>query len=98
MNVTVDHRVKRFLDKLNKKERAKAFGYIEFFEDYGFTLDQRYLKKVKNHIWELRPGRIRLFVFVRSTSQIVIHAFIKKSQKIKKEDLVVIEQRGKEYL
>lgn len=53
MKVTVDRRVRKFLDKLDKQDRAKAFGYIELFEDYGFTLDERYLKKIKNNIWEL---------------------------------------------
>lgn len=98
MKVIIDHRVEKFLSSINAKESAKAFEYIEFFEKYGFSLGQPYLKKVEGSIWELRPGKIRLFIFVKSVEQVVVHAGFKKSQKIRHEDLQVIRQRIKEYL
>lgn len=98
MKVLIDNRVYKFLDKINKKEAAKALQYIELFEEYGFSLDERYLKKVKGPIWELRPARVRLYIYVKSKDQIVIHAIIKKSQKIRQEDLRLILQRSKEYI
>lgn len=97
MKVEIDIRVVKFLKLINKKDSAKAFSYIELFETYGFSLDTRYLKKVGGPVWELRPGRIRLYIFVKSIKQIIIYAIIKKSQKIKKEDLKNIEKRIKEY-
>ena len=98
MKVIIDHRVVKFLEKINPKDSTKAFEYIELFERFGFELDSRYLKKVKGPVWELRPGKVRLFLFVKSEEQVVIHAVLKKSRKIRREDLSVIEQRIKEYL
>ena len=97
MKVEIDHRVLKFLKKLNTKDSAKAFEYIELFEEYGFELDQNYLKKVHGSIWELRPKNIRLYLFVKSVTQIVIHAIIKKSQKITSKDMATVISRMKEY-
>lgn len=98
MNVLIDQRVAKFIKKLNRKEAAKATEYIELFKEFGFALDQRYLKKVNQAIWELRPGSIRLYLFVKSENQVIIHAIRKKSQKITKKDIEVIRQRMKDYL
>lgn len=98
MNIEIDLRVVKFLKEINEKDSAKAFSYIELFETYGFSLDTRYLKKVDGPVWELRPGKIRLYLFVKTKKQIIIYAIIKKSQKIKKEDLKIIEKRAKEYI
>lgn len=97
MKVEIDHRVIKFLKKLNPKDRAKTFEYIELFEEYGFDLDPNYLKKVHGSIWELRPKNVRLYLFIKSVNQIIIHAIIKKSQKITKKDIAVIISRMKEY-
>lgn len=98
MKVEIDIRVVKFLKEINEKDSAKAFSYIELFEIYGFSLDTRYLKKVVGPVWELRPGKTRLYLLVKTKKQIVIYAIIKKSQKIKKEDLKIIEKRTREYL
>ncbi|HLE50201.1 MAG TPA: type II toxin-antitoxin system RelE/ParE family toxin [Patescibacteria group bacterium] len=98
MKVEIDIRVVKFLKVISEKDSAKAFSYIELFETYGFRLDTRYLKKVSGPVWELRPGKVRLYLFVKTKKQIIIYAIIKKSQKIKKEDLKIIEKRIREYL
>lgn len=98
MKVVIDLRVARFLDKLTAKDAQRAFRYIQLFEEYGFKLDQRYLKKVIRTVWELRPGKVRLYLFVKTNQQVVIHAIIKKSPKIRQEDIRLIIQRAKEYI
>jgi phage-related protein len=98
MKLEIDIRVLKFLKQLPDKDSVKAISYIELFEKYQFSLDTRYLKKVSGPIWELRPGRIRLYLLIKSPKQIVIYAIIKKSQKITKADLKTIQSRLKEYL
>lgn len=98
MHLITDHRVRKFLHKINKRDSAKVVEYIELFEKYGFQLNQRYLKKISGSVWELRPGKIRLFLFAKLERFIVIHVNYKKSQKIRKEDLMIIEKRSKDYL
>ena len=98
MKLEIDIRVQKFLKQLPEKESVKALNYIELFEKYQFGLDNRYLKKVSGPIWELRPGRIRLYLLIKSPRQIIIYAIIKKSQKITKADLKTIQSRLSEYL
>ncbi len=98
MKLEIDVRVSEFLKQIPPTESLKAFRYIELFEKYQFKLDTRYLKKVSGTVWELRPGRVRLYLLVKSPRQIIIYAIIKKSQKIKKQDLKTIHSRLSEYL
>lgn len=97
MKVIVDERVKKFLEKLDKQSHSKAYGYIRLFEKYAYDLPTNYLKKVKQDIWELRPGRIRLFLYIKSGIAITIYALIKKTQKIPLREMDVINQRIKDY-
>lgn len=98
MKLEIDLRVSDFLKHIPAKDSLKAFRYIELFEKYQFKLDSRYLKKVSGPVWELRPGRVRLYLLIKSPRQVVIYAIIKKSQKIKKEDMKTIQSRLSEYL
>lgn len=98
MKLIFDPRAKKFLKGLSDKDIAKVLEYIDLFEDYGYRLDQRYLKKVKGPIWELRPRRIRLFIFKGIKKLVIIHANYKKSQKISRKDLKIIDARVKQYL
>lgn len=97
LRVITDYRVERFISDLRNADRAKCLEYIELFEKYGFSMGPKFLKKVKGPVWELRPGRVRLFLFVKSKNQVIIHAILKSSQKIRRKDLQVIESRMKEY-
>lgn len=97
LKVITDYRVEKFIRSLKDSDRAKCLEYIELFERYGFTMGPKFLKKVRGPVWELRPGRVRLFLFVKSKNQVVIHAILKSSQRIKKQDWKVIESRMREY-
>jgi len=97
MRLIFDPRVEKFLKGLSDKDIAKVLEYIDLFEDYGYSLDQRYLKKVKGPIWELRPRRVRLFIFTGAEKPVIVHANYKKSQKISRKDLKIIDTRIKQY-
>lgn len=93
MKVVVDERVKKFLDRLDESSSSKAFGYLKIFENYGFNLSEKYLKKAGQNIWELRPGRLRLFLYIKADKAVVVHIIVKKTQKIPKKEFEVIKQR-----
>lgn len=97
MRVIVDERVRKFIEKLDKESGEKAHSYLILFETYAYNLPLNYLKKVKDSVWELWPGRVRLFLYTKSDIAIVIHSIIKKSQKIKQQDIDIINQRVKDY-
>lgn len=75
-----------YLEKINKKEKAKILKYIEFLKDNKGYLDEPYSKHIKGKIRELRVDfsknkhRIFYFTFIKKTI-ILLHAFLKTSIK-----------------
>lgn len=98
MQLITDPRVDKELFKLKEPDQGKVIEYIELFKKYGFSLSQIYLKKVNKSVWELRPGRWRVFILVIKPNCFVIYLMRKQSQKMTKETKKIIEQRTKEYL
>lgn len=97
MRLIVDSRVKEFILGLQSQDCARVARYIELFEELGFHLPPKYLKKVANNVWELRPGRIRVFVYNRGDRVIAIHGTAKSAQKIRRKDLNTIRSRIKQW-
>lgn len=84
--------VKQFLDSLDVRMRAKAFGSLEILEEFGNRLREPYSKPVGNGLFELRiqyaKDISRIFYFFRVNNKIILtNGFIKKSQKTPKREL-----------
>lgn len=75
-----------YLEKINKKEKAKILKYIEFLKDNEGYLDEPYSKHIKGKIRELRVDfsknkhRIFYFTFIKKTI-VLLHAFLKTTSK-----------------
>ncbi len=87
-----------FLTSLDDDTATKAFGLLEVLDELGLHLGPPKLKKINKEIYELRvvskiSVRI-LFSFLESDIYI-LHAFIKKSQKIPRKELENAIQRLK---
>ncbi|MDY4010160.1 MAG: type II toxin-antitoxin system RelE/ParE family toxin [Fusobacterium gastrosuis] len=68
---------------------------MEVLAQYGTQAGEPYIKHLDDEIWELRPLRDRiLFVAFYNKSYILLHSFIKKTQKTPKRE---IEKAKKEY-
>ena len=73
-----DSRIK--LNKLN--------DYIELLSQHGTRAGQPYIKHLDAEIWELRPLRDRiLFVAWLDGSFVLLHPFVKKTQKIPRREI-----------
>lgn len=97
INITSDKRIGKFLEKLSEGDKARVNRIVQFFGEKGFLLDIRYLKKLSDKIWELRPGRIRLLFGVVGGEAIVVNAYMKKTQKTPLTELKLAERRLAEY-
>lgn len=96
MKVFYLRQVARSLEKLNKQDRARLDRTREFFEEYGFQIGQKYLKKIRPPtIWELRAGRIRLFLCIKRGNAFGVHLIYKKTQRLLKADIELAVQRCK---
>lgn len=80
MLLLIDPRVKKFIKSRTDKQISKVLEYFDLFKEYGFLLDTRYLKKIKEKVWELRPGNIRIFIYEKKK-----HQRINKMERFSKE-------------
>lgn len=91
-------KVNDFVESLDKTRRVRVQGFRELFKQYGKTLPNKYLKKIRKNLWELRPGDVRLFLAIRGNVGYELHAIIKKTNKIPKKDLKLAIKRQSQYL
>lgn len=99
MEIITDSRVDKFIKKLNEIEKGRVLRYLDLLDAYGFTLSSKYLKKLTNRVWELRPGNIRLLLGKSKISQtvLIVNVFKKKTQKTPKKEIETANTRLKQY-
>lgn len=92
-------------DKDSRIKLNKLRDYIKILSEYGTQAGEPYMKHLDGEIWELRPLRDRIFfVAISNGSFVLLHQFMKKTQKtpireIKKakQELKDLKERQKEY-
>ncbi len=97
--------VKDFIDKLssssNKDARVnlkKVSSYIEYLSNEGLAGGEPYMKHLRGEIWELRPFRNRvLFASLVDDGFVLLHVFMKKTQKTPQEEIEKAERELKDY-
>jgi len=92
-SIITHRKVKEFIESLDKTRRSRIDRIYYLFEEYGFALLGKYLKKLDKDIWELRPGDVRLFLGIERRKGIIVHGILKKSQKTPKRDLKLAKKR-----
>lgn len=81
-------------DKDSRIKLKKIRDYIKILSEYGTKAGEPYIKHLDGEIWELRPLRDRiLFVGWDNGSYVLLHQFVKKTQKTPKKE---IEQAKRE--
>jgi phage-related protein len=90
MQITLLGSVETFLTSLNEKEIAKTIRTIELLEAFENNLGMPHSKHVANGLLELRirgTCEIRIFYCFHTNKAILLHAFIKKTQKTPEKEL-----------
>ncbi len=95
--------VKEFIEALKIKERAKIARTIDLLEEFGVNLDMPYAKHVEGNLWELRArlanNRYRIIYFLNTGQKfILLHGYVKKTQKMPKKEIKVAKQKLVDYL
>lgn len=97
MDIIFDKRVDKFIETLSNLDQGRISGYLKLFREHGFMLPSKYLKKIDQNLWELRPGDIRI-LFGKARSNIVfVNVFKKKTQKTPRKETETAKNRLKEY-
>lgn len=69
-------------DKDSRIKLNKLRAYLKILSQYGTQAGEPYIKHLDGDIWELRPLRDRiLFVAWHNGSFVLLHHFMKKTQK-----------------
>ena len=85
------------LDKDDKKSIGADIKAVEF----GFPMGLPLVKKIDSGLWEVRSHLksdkiARVLFTIKDSKMILLHGFIKKSQKISKQDKQIAISRKKE--
>ncbi len=94
--------VKDWISTLNTKTKVKIFRHLELLEEFGLDLKEPYVKYLEDKLYEVRVkdqlGIYRIIYFANTGKKFVLlHGFIKKTQKTPKKELELAKQRMKEY-
>lgn len=95
--------VKEFIDSLDFKSQRKFFFVKELLEEFGHRLPFPHAKYIGDSIFELRfkghEGAIRaLYFFYHEDRAIFTNGFIKKSQRMPKNEKHVAIERRSDFL
>ena len=72
--------------------------YINLLSEYGLELNEPYIKKIDDEIWELRPLRDRiLFASWYNNKFILLTYFMKQTQKTPKIEIERAKRLFKDY-
>lgn len=94
--VFFDKKVKQFVNNLEMPTAAKVFRMFELLERFGHTLDMPHSKHIGDGLFELRARGTRevrvLYTFHKGMA-ILLHGFIKKSQRIPAKEIKIATQK-----
>ena len=84
-----------------EKEDRRAIGLDLMRVQFGWPIGMPLVRSLKEGLWEVRstlPSRkiARLILCFWDDSIVVLHGFIKKTQKTSREDIALAKQRMKE--
>ena len=95
--------VEEFINSLDEKTQDKFIFKKELLEHFGPQLRRPHTDYIGSGIFELRfkgeEGQIRvLFFFLHEKKIILVHGFVKKTQRTPGKEIKIAKQRRKEYL
>jgi phage-related protein len=92
--------VREFLDALPTPDRAAVLRNLSLLQEFGLNVGAPLVRAVRGRrkLWELRVratrGAIRVFYFAHTRRRfVVLHGFVKKSQKTPAKELDIAERR-----
>jgi len=91
-------KIEHFIINLEKPIIAKILRTLDLLEKFGNKLGMPHSKKIDNDLFELRicgKKEIRIIYCFCNDTIILLHAFVKKTQKLSKKDVFLAKCRLK---
>ena len=95
----LDDAIEIFIKELEKSTIAKVLRTMDLLERFGQQLGLPHSKKISSGLFELRvrgQQEVRLLYTFHKNSAVILHGFVKKSQKIPQKELAVAQQKLQE--
>lgn len=100
--------IAEYIKNLNRKSSTnkecrinfnKIVAYFDLLEEFGTRVGEPVTKHLEGEIWELRPLKNRfLYAYHKDNKFIILHHFIKKTQKTPKRELEQAKRNLQDYL
>lgn len=92
-------RTKSVISKTERINFNKIVAYIDMLEEYGTRIGEPVTKHLDGEIWELRPLKNRfLYAYVENDTFVILHHFVKKTQKTPKREIEKAKRNLQDYL
>jgi phage-related protein len=91
-----DDRLEEFIRELEKPTIAKILRTIDLLEHFGHQLGMPHSKKIDHSLFELRirgQQEVRLIYVFHNNAVMILHGFLKKSQKIPQKEIIIAQQK-----
>ncbi len=94
--------VEEYFDKLSNEEFGKVSYDLELLKTFGINLRAPHVRSLGKKLWELRTTggkqhRVIYFAFL-DRRLVLLHAFLKKTQKTPPKEIEIALKRMKDYL
>lgn len=77
----------------------KIVAYLDMLEELGTRVGEPVTKHLDGEIWELRPLKNRfLYAYYKDNRFVILHHFVKKTQKTPKHEIEQAKRNLKDYL
>lgn len=96
-----DIQLEKFIYSLDDLTIAKVLRIIDLLEIFGHKLTFPHSKKISGELFELRirgKQEIRIFYIFYKNEAILLHGFIKKSERIPKNEILVATRKMKRLI
>ena len=93
-----DNKIESFIDSLDRQVIARLLRALDLLLTFGHELGMPHSKKVASRLFELRvrgKQEIRIFYAFHSGAAVLLHGFIKKSQRTPKREIEMARQKLK---
>lgn len=97
----IDDTIKDFVAHLEMPTSAKVFRAFELLEKFGNLLGMPHSRHVGKNLFELRirgDQEIRLFYTFQKDMALLLHGFVKKTQRIPKKELEIAYKKLSTHL
>lgn len=99
IKILFNSNIEDFILSLEKSTIAKVLHVIDLLEKFGHQLGLPHSKKMSTDLFELRirgQQEVRIFYTFQKGSVVMVHGFVKKSQKIPKREINQVKRRLKD--